>query len=292
MRSNAWRIVIITSVAPVAAILAQALRELEREPVAILTPRRAHPMVGDLALSDATAPPGLDILFARDKRSIEPLLRAVRPDLVVCFGFPWLIPPDALAVPPLGAINLHPALLPRHRGPIPTAWAIRQGDETYGVTWHRMDDAFDTGGILAQAPVPMEPDDGEIAVVGPRLLRTAVELLPRVLERVAKGDPGDPQQATGDEPYAGWFGDDYVEIDWARPAVEVHRQVRAWGLVGGAGAIGPTTTLDGQRVVVKKTTLVDPGGATAAIRREANDGPVWVLAFEPVPSGDQTPSAG
>ena len=283
MTSERWRIAIITSVAPVAEAFADALRELGHEPVAVLTPRRRVPMVGELALSDATAPKGLDILFARDKRSLEPLLRAVAPDLVACFGFPWLIPPDALAVPRLGAINLHPALLPRHRGPIPTAWAVRAGDATYGVTWHRMDDRFDTGGILAQAPVPMEPDDSEMRVVGPRLLQAAVQLLPRALERVAAGDPGDPQDESGGEPYAEWFGDDYIEIDWSQPAADVHRQVRAWSLVGGeSGALGPTTTLEGRRVIVKRTSLVDPGDADGAIRMEAADGPIWILASEPV----------
>src|SRR5215213_6301108 len=227
MTEAGWRIALITSIAPVAALFTDALRRLRHDPVAVVTPRRRVPTQGDLALSDATVPKGLDILFARDKRSLEPLLRAVRPDLVVCFAFPWLIPPEALAVPRLGVINFHPAFLPRHRGPIPTSWAIRAGDDTYGVTWHRMDAEFDTGNILAQAPVPMQPDDSEITVVGPRLVRAAVEILPRALQRIAAGDPGDPQNATGDEPYAGWFGEDYAEIDWSQPAALVHRQVRA-----------------------------------------------------------------
>ena len=51
-------------------------------------------------------------------------------------------------------------MLPRHRGPIPLAWAFRDGDGQYGVTWHRMDAELDTGPILAQATVPMEDDEG------------------------------------------------------------------------------------------------------------------------------------
>lgn len=289
MSSNRWRTVVITSVAPVATIFTDALRQLGHEPVAVLTPRRPQPMLGDLALADATAPRGVDLLFARDRSSLEPLLRAVRPELAVCFGFPWLIPPEVLTVPPLGIINLHPSLLPRHRGPIPTAWAIRAGDPTYGVTWHRMDDAFDTGGILAQAPVPMEPDDTEIRVVGPRLLAVAVELLPRALERVAAGDPGDPQRSTGDEPYAGWFEDEYGTIDWSRPAEEIHRQVRAWGLVGASGRHGARAVVDGRAVFVRRTSLVDPGDADGAVRMDAADGPVWILASEPVDDAPETP---
>jgi methionyl-tRNA formyltransferase len=244
-------------------------------------------MPADIGVWDATAPPGVDVLIARNKWSIEPLLRAVRPDLVLCFGFPWLIPPDALAVPRLGVVNMHPALLPRHRGPIPTSWAVRAGDDTYGVTWHRMDAEFDTGNILAQASVPMEPDDSDIRVVGPRLIRAAVEILPRVFERIAAGDPGDPQNATGDEPYAGWFGEDYAEIDLSRAAIDVDRQVRAWSLVGPGPLVAPVTTLDGRRIVVKRTSLTDPGAVDGAIRLEAADGPVWILAWEAVEEPSQ-----
>jgi methionyl-tRNA formyltransferase len=289
-----WRIAIITSVAPIAHAFTAAIRAAGHEPVAVLTPRRREPMPPDLGVWDATAPAGLDLLIPRNKRSMAPLLRAVSPDLVICFGFPWLIPADALAVPRLGIVNLHPALLPRHRGPIPTSWAVRAGDPTYGVTWHRMDAEFDTGNILAQAPVPMEPDDSDIRVVGPRLIAAAVELLPRVFERIAAGDAGDPQNATGEEPYAAWFEEDYAAIDLSRSRVEIDRQVRAWSLVGGSPFPAPTIQIDGKPVVVKKLTLVDPsnsadgsaagdaGGAAPAVRLEAADGPVWVTASEPV----------
>lgn len=298
MPDAAWRVAIITSVAPIAHAFADALREMGHDVVAVFTPRRSQPMPPDIGVWDATAPAGMDILIARNKRSLEPLLRAVRPDLVICFGFPWLIPPEALAVPRLGVVNLHPALLPRHRGPIPTSWAVRAGDETYGVTWHFMDAEFDTGNILAQGRVPMEPDDQDIRVVGPRLIRAAVEILPQALARVAAGDPGDPQEATGEEPYAEWFGEDYAEIDWSKPAMEVHRQVRAWSLVGSSKVPGPRTTIDGRRVLVKRTSLVEPGGAAtdgggtegalAPIRMDASDGPVWILAWEPA-EGDAQP---
>ena len=56
-------------------------------------------------------------------------IESVRPDLVVCMGFPWKVPADALAVPPLGWLNGHPSLLPHRPGPVPVAWAIREGAE-------------------------------------------------------------------------------------------------------------------------------------------------------------------
>ena len=109
-------------------------------------PPQLHPghMLDELARDVA-------VLFPATKLELESLLRAYEPDVVVCWGFAWKIPPEALTVPRLGSVNLHPALLPRHRGPIPMAWALREGDTHFGLTWHRMDADFDTGPILAQA---------------------------------------------------------------------------------------------------------------------------------------------
>jgi methionyl-tRNA formyltransferase len=263
----------------VAAALVSSLRELGHDPVAVVSARRRQPVPGREPMGDETAPEGLDVLLARDKWSVEPLLRASRPDLVLCWGFPWRIPQAALDVPPLGSINCHPAMLPRHRGPIPLAWAFRDGDRQFGVTWHRMDAELDTGPILAQAPVPMLDDDFGIEVVGPRMGAIAIGLLPEVLSRVAAGDPGDEQSTEG-VTWAGHFGDDYASVDWSQPARRIHDQVRAWAFTFGLSPIvGPITELDGQRVRLIRTSLTDPGGD--ARRVETGDGPLWVVATEP-----------
>ena len=164
--------------------------------------RRARPPErtsrrNSLRLTAASAPAGVDLLFARDKWSIERLLRAYEPDLTVCWGFPWKLPQAALDVARLGSINQHPALLPRHRGPIPFAWTLRDGDTDWGFTWHRMDAELDTGNILAQGSNPVRDDDCDIAEFGPRLLEQAIALLPQALERVAAGDPGRPAAGRG-----------------------------------------------------------------------------------------------
>ena len=197
MADGGWRIVLISTVPIIAQLMTETLRGLGHRPMAVITARRDRPRPDQPAMTDESAPPGLDVLLPATKHSIEPLLRAYDPDLVLCWGFPWKIPLGALQVPRLGSVNCHPALLPRHRGPIPFAWALREGDGQYGVTWHRMDAELDTGPILAQATVPMEDDDFEITVVGPRIAPIALGLLPRVLERVAAGDPGDPQPLEG-----------------------------------------------------------------------------------------------
>ena len=70
--------------------------------------------------------------FAADKASLARLTRAYEPEIGLCAGYSWLIPPEVLAIPRLGVVNSHPSLLPRHRGPYPFAWAVREGDKELG----------------------------------------------------------------------------------------------------------------------------------------------------------------
>jgi methionyl-tRNA formyltransferase len=283
MPGDSLRVVAICGIKPIADSLVDALRELGHEPVALLAPRRGEgpPRPAFLELTDTSAPQGLDLLFARDKHAIEPLLHAYEPDLVACWGFPWKIPQAALDVPRLGSINMHPALLPRHRGPVPLAWALRDGDPAWGATWHYMDAELDTGNLLAQGSVPIEDDDVDIAEFGDKLRAAPVELLPRALERVIAGDPGDPQAEEG-ATWAGHFeDDDYARIDWTHSSRAIHNQVRAWHLTFGlSGVRAPITELDGEQVVVLQTRLTDPGGD--ATRVDCGDRPIWVVAAEPL----------
>lgn len=143
-----------------------------------------------------------------------------------------------------------------------------------------MDAELDTGNLLAQGSEPVRDDDVDIAEFGPRLLEVGLGLLPRALERIAAGDPGDPQPDEG-ATWAGHFEDDeYTRVDWSRPAREIHNQVRAWQLTFGlSGLRAPVAELDGEQLVLLQTRLADPGNG--ARRVECGDGPIWVVAAEP-----------
>lgn len=284
MSSESLRIVLVSNVFPVIELLEPFLRDLGHKPVAVIGARIAPDRLTSsraeqLSQLATAAPPSLDVVLPRDKHALEPLLRTYSPDLLVCWGYPWKIPLEALAVPRLGSINQHPALLPRHRGPVPLAWALREGDSEFGLTWHRMDAELDTGPILAQATVPILDDDTTIEEIGPRLEAAALRLLPGVLERVAAGDPGDTQSEEGSS-WAHHFGEDYVEVDWSRPAREIHNQVRAWRLTFELAPVrGPVAELDGQRVRLLRTSLTERAEAISEV--ECGDGPLWVLEHEP-----------
>jgi len=278
-----WRIVIISQVLPIVEPLVPYLRELGHEPVAWLMARRSQddnrplPPWGDI--DDSKVPAGLNFLLASNKFAVEPLLRGLEPDLVLCAGFPWKLPQAALDVARLGSINEHPALLPRHRGPIPLAWAMRESDGQFGATWHFMDAELDTGPILAQTTVPIQDEWMTIDQMGPSLIQASFALLPRVFERIAAGDPGDPQTEEGAS-WAGYFGEDYATVDWSQPARKIHDQVRAWHLTFGLSDVpGPIAELDGERVKLLRTSLTDPGNGARAV--ETGDGTLWIVESEP-----------
>ncbi|TFH67016.1 MAG: hypothetical protein E4G90_00525 [Gemmatimonadales bacterium] len=82
-------------------------------------------------------------------------LQALRPDLLCIAGYPWILSAGTLTIAPLGAINVHAALLPRHRGPLPLFWIYYHNDRQTGVTVHRAIVEADAGDILGQVSFPL-----------------------------------------------------------------------------------------------------------------------------------------
>ena len=111
------------------------------------------------------------------------LLRRTKPDLICVASFPKLIPFSLIGDAPLGAINLHPSLLPRHRGPLPLFWTYHADDRVAGATVHHLTERYDAGDIVMQhgfplpRGYPMKKLDDDVAVHGAKLLDAAVEAL-------------------------------------------------------------------------------------------------------------------
>jgi methionyl-tRNA formyltransferase len=268
------RIVLISQIAPAVTGYTSFLRALGHEPVAVLCTRERQERYPELERLLAEAPTDLDVVMPAARGRIAPLLRAFEPDLVLCTGFPWKIPPDALAVPRHGIVNGHPSLLPAYRGASPVSWAIRNGETEIGFTFHYMDAELDTGNVLGQARIPLGREHSW-EELEPKLVDAITEILPGVLERVERGDPGDPQEGPGS--YFSFFDQDYVWIDWSKRATEIERQVRAWGFHSvGRGERGALTELEGERVRVLRTSLEPTDGRAV----ECGDGTLWIVESE------------
>ncbi len=115
-------------------------------------------------------------------------LRAARPDLILSFHFDQIFRPETLELARLGGINVHPSLLPRHRGPIPTWYSLAEGGT--GVSVHVLAPRIDAGGVLEQAEIPLPPG---LSVGGAAraLHLAALPLLERALARL----PAQPNAA-------------------------------------------------------------------------------------------------
>jgi len=273
------RVVLISEVGPAVEGLSQLLRAGGHDPVALLCVRRDTERYTETSDLLAAAPPELDIVMPGARERIAPLLGLYEPDVALCIGFPWKIPPDALAVPRHGVVNGHPSLLPRYRGPSPLSWAIRNGDREFGFTFHYMDAELDTGNILAQSSVPLLDTDTTILDFAERVGAEAFSLLPVVLDKLVAGDPGEPQDDS-QASWAGHFGEDYAAVDLTRSARDVHNQVRAWNLTFGMSElVAPVAELDGERLRLVRTSLTDPGNGDAR-RIECGDGPLWIVESE------------
>jgi methionyl-tRNA formyltransferase len=287
-----WRVVLFTNVpgGAVYKIVDETISPLGHRIVGVVTtpgpPRRRSSYYLDVV---GAVRPGIDIIVANHPNRMAAMIAPMRPDLVISGGFPYLIPPDVVSLPRLGAINMHPARLPKYRGPWAIEWAFRNGDPELGMTIHRIATDFDTGPILVQDSVPIHEDDDFLAVLG-RLESKLPELLVHALECVARGDAGEPQDESLAS-YAGVFEPGWKSVDWANPARTIHNQVRSWA---GFQTSGAMAQVDGEAMRIIRTRLLPectsgddsflPG---AVIQRTADrltiqcgDGPLDVIAWE------------
>jgi len=154
-------------------------------------------------------------------------LVTLEPDLLLSAGYGRVLPADVLATARLGAINVHPSLLPAYRGYEAVSWALYEGRSEVGVTIHEMIADVDSGPILAQTRLPVDPRESPGIVFG-RVREAAGPLLRQTLEEIMRADcvAGRPQSGTASYRSKPWREVDRLEIDWTKPAQELIRRGR------------------------------------------------------------------
>lgn len=197
----------------------------------------------------------------RDARSRE-RLASWQPDVLVVVAYGLLLPSAVLQLPRLGCVNIHASLLPRWRGAAPIQRAVLAGDAVTGVSLMQMDEGLDTGPVLARDVTPIGPQDTS-GSLHERLAGMGAALLVPTLEALEAGRVSpEPQPASGST-YAARLTKAEARIDWALPAPQIERQVRAfdpWPVA--------ETSLDGEQLRVHKARLpgsaLPPGGHPGA----------------------------
>ncbi len=154
-------------------------------------------------------------------------LADLRPRTIIVVAFGQILRQELLDIPPRGVLNVHPSLLPRWRGASPIPAAILAADDTTGVSIMLMDEGMDSGPILAQRSLPIEPADTAASLTD-KLSHLAADLLaetlPRWLQSEIEPQPQDSSRATK----APLLRKEHGAIDWGLPAVDIWRRVRAY----------------------------------------------------------------
>jgi methionyl-tRNA formyltransferase len=214
----------------------------------------------------AHAVPVLQPQRARDESFIA-LLRELAPDLIIVAAYGKILPKAVLELPQLGCVNVHASLLPRYRGAAPIQWAIARGEAETGVTLMQMDEGLDTGAMLAQARLPVTPEDTggsmteKLAVLGGELLAgNLADLLERRLVAVPQNDA----LAT----LAPKLVREDSVLDLSRSALELHNHVRAFQPWPGATLKLPS----GKMLKVIATGLVAGDGVPGTVLAAGREG--------------------
>lgn len=154
-------------------------------------------------------------------------LTALQPDAIIVVGYGRIIPPWMLQLPRYGNINVHASLLPKYRGAAPIQWAIAQGETVTGVTTMLLNEGLDTGDILLQKEMALQPDDTAVTFA-PRLSELGADLLIETLrgleDKTITPIPQDHSQAT----LAPILKKEDGLVDFNRTATDIHNRLRGF----------------------------------------------------------------
>lgn len=228
-------------------------QQLSFSPVKVIAQREGLPLLQPTKMKD----PG----FMAE-------LSGWKPDVIAVAAFGRILPPAILSLPPRGCINVHGSLLPKYRGAGPIQWALINGETETGITTMLMDEGMDTGAMLLQASMAINPDDtagslsARLAEIGGRLL---VDTLARLKAGTLTPRPQDHSQAT----LAPLLKKEDGAINWAMPALSIANRIR--GLTPWPGAF---TFLNTDRWTICRAAVISeatalPPGQIMALRKDA-----------------------
>jgi methionyl-tRNA formyltransferase len=181
------------------------------------------------AVKQAALEAGIEVRQPPTLRTSEAAaeLAALAPDLLVVVAYGLILPPAILAVPRLGALNVHGSLLPRWRGAAPIERALLAGDAETGVCIMQMDAGLDTGPVFVARREPIHPDD-TAGSLRERLAALGAQALCEVIAGLERGTAvAIPQPAEG-ACYAAKIDKREAQLDWTQPAEVLERAVRAF----------------------------------------------------------------
>lgn len=199
------------------AVFSQPDRPVGRKQVVEPTPVKRTALANDIP-----------VLQPEDIRTAEWVerIKALTPDLIVVVAFGQIIPQAILDIPPKGCVNVHPSLLPRHRGASPLQETILQGDAETAVTIMLMDYKMDHGPILAQEKIQLTNTETSEALFS-KTIAVGVPLLVSTLNNWLTGSLQPTTQDDSLATYTRLLTRDSGKVGWSKGCIEIERQIRA-----------------------------------------------------------------
>lgn len=189
---------------------------------------------------------------------------ALNADLAILAFVSFIVPQRVFSVPRLGSICFHPSLLPQYRGASAINWALIKGETVTGLTLFWVDRGIDTGPILLQKEVPVDPEDTTGSLYFNKIFPLGIEAIGEAVDLIKRGNPPrivqDESKASYDPPCR----DEHAKIDWSKPAVDVYNLIRGCDPQPGAHA-----TYDGKQLRIFDVRL--QRGATASLPGQVTD---------------------
>ena len=162
-----------------------------------------------------------------DRTEVE-FLQSMAPDLIIVVAYGLLLPADVLSLPTIMAMNIHPSLLPQHRGATPIESSLLAGDQVSGVSLIKMTTSMDAGDILAIKKMAVAADDNR-ATLSQKLLTLSIDLLRAELPNILAGGFTHQPQQPGDATYSQKIKtSDYQTYPLTESSVTITRKIRAY----------------------------------------------------------------
>jgi methionyl-tRNA formyltransferase len=147
-------------------------------------------------------------------------------DLAILAFVSYIVPEQVFSVPRLGSICFHPSLLPKYRGASAINWALIRGESVTGLTLFWVDKGIDTGPVLLQKEVKVEPDDTTGSLYFNKIFPLGIEAIGEAVDLIKAGNPPRIMQDESKANYDPICGDEHAKIDWSKPAQEVYNLIR------------------------------------------------------------------
>lgn len=218
-----------------------------------------------LEVAEVAQKHNIPLLLPKNLKEISEELRALKAEIGVLVAYGKMVPQSVIDIFPYGIVNIHPSLLPLHRGPTPIESVILRGEQQTGVSLMKLVKAMDAGPVYDQKTVSLKGTESKQQLADTLLKigsESLLSVLPAILESNIEPKPQNDSMATYDnliDKKAGY-------IDWQKPAIQLEREIRAY-----ATWPGSRTTLAGKEVIITRAHV------DSELKTDTNPGNIKII---------------